>query len=55
MTRLHIAGSMSFSTANLSGLFGGGRREVAEANDAIRIFFSSGNIASGKWALYGYA
>jgi len=27
---------------------------TADTADAIRILFESGNIASGKWALYGY-
>jgi hypothetical protein len=34
---------------------GGGSREVAQDTDAIRFLFSSGNIASGSWAIYGYA
>ena len=34
---------------------GGGRRNAANKFDALRFKFSSGNIASGKWALYGYA
>ena len=33
---------------------GGGAREAAQDTDAIRLYFSSGNIASGKYALYGY-
>lgn len=31
-----------------------GQRTAAEANDAIRLFFSSGNIVSMNWVLYGY-
>lgn len=34
--------------------FGGGARMTAQDTDAIRVLFSSGNIASGKYALYGY-
>lgn len=34
---------------------GAGRRATAQDTDALRLLFSSGNIASGKWALYGYA
>jgi hypothetical protein len=34
---------------------GRGLRNAAADVDAIRVLFSSGNIASGKWALYGYA
>ena len=33
---------------------GGGSREAAQDTDAVRFSFSSGNIASGSWALYGY-
>jgi hypothetical protein len=32
----------------------GGRRVNAQDTDAMQFFFSSGNIASGSWALYGY-
>ena len=32
---------------------GGGAREAAQDTDAIRLYFSSGNIASGNYALYG--
>lgn len=34
---------------------GSGSRENAQNTDAARFFFESGNIASGNWALYGYA
>jgi hypothetical protein len=33
---------------------GGGARGAAQDTDAIRILFSSGNISSGNWTLYGY-
>lgn len=33
---------------------GGGARRAAQDTDAIRLLFSSGNIASGNWALYGF-
>ena len=32
---------------------GGGNRAAAEANDAIRFFFSTGNIASMNYSFYG--
>jgi hypothetical protein len=32
-----------------------GQRNAAQDTDAIRFRFSGGNIASGNWALYGYA
>lgn len=34
---------------------GGGARRTAQDTDAIRFLFSSGNIAAGNWAIYGYA
>lgn len=34
---------------------GGGARETAQDTDAIRFLFSSGNIASGNYAVYGLA
>jgi hypothetical protein len=33
--------------------FHGGAREAAQDADALRLLFSTGNIASGKYALYG--
>jgi hypothetical protein len=36
-------------------LHGQGMIEAAQDIDALRLMFSSGNIASGSWALYGYA
>lgn len=33
---------------------GGGARRAAQDTDAVRVQFSSGNIASGSWDLYGY-
>jgi hypothetical protein len=33
---------------------GGGAYRTAQDTDAVRISFSSGNITSGTWALYGY-
>lgn len=34
--------------------FGFGQRTNAQDTDAVRLLFSSGNISSGTWALYGY-
>lgn len=34
---------------------GGGLRTAAQDTDAVEFRFSSGNIATGIWALYGYA
>jgi hypothetical protein len=32
-----------------------GTRSAQQDTDAIRVLFESGNIASGKWALYGFS
>jgi hypothetical protein len=33
--------------------FGGGTRTTAEANNAIKFYFSSGNITSGTIQIFG--
>lgn len=33
---------------------GSGTRRSAQDTDAVRVFFNSGNIASGTWTLYGF-
>jgi hypothetical protein len=40
---------------NVCTLVGGGRREAAQDTDAAQFLFSSGNIASGRHAVYGWA
>jgi hypothetical protein len=53
--RLHWIGSM-FSDGDFGTfLHGQGMIEATHDVDALRVMFSSGNIASGSWALYGYA
>lgn len=37
----------------LQRIFGGGHRNTAQDTDAIQFLFSSGNIASGTYAVYG--
>lgn len=32
-----------------------GTREAVQDTDAIRFLFETGDIASGNWAVYGYA
>ena len=46
-----------YYTANGVGAVnnGSGLREAAQDTDAFRLLFQSGNIASGDWALYGFA
>lgn len=44
-----------FSSGNdLQSYYGGGQRNNAEANNAIQLLMSSGNIASMNYTLYGY-
>jgi hypothetical protein len=56
------ASSFSFTTVeasirnndgHLRGFQGGGSLKVSQATDGVHYFFSSGNIASGKFKLYG--
>ena len=42
------------ATPRIAKAQGTGTRRAAQDTDAIRLFFSSGNIASGTWALYGF-
>ncbi len=37
----------------LEGYQGGGNHTVAEANDGVNFFFTSGNIESGEFKMYG--
>ena len=41
------------NSGNLNGLQGGGVFTVASSVDGVQYFFSSGNIASGTFTLYG--
>jgi len=42
------------NTGAITRLDGGGIVTTAEVNDAIQFLFSSGNIAAGRLAIYGY-
>lgn len=42
------------SGANLYTANGGAARDAAQDTDAVRFLYSSGNIASGTYAVYGY-
>lgn len=53
-SRLSVSGSYISAAGASVWCFGGGARKAAQDTDAIRVLFSSGNIASGKYALYGY-
>jgi hypothetical protein len=46
-----------YHTANdaLASQVGNGQREAAQDTDAVRFLFESGNITSGKYAVYGLA
>lgn len=54
-SRLRHQGYCINSAATPAGTssWGGGAREAAQDTDGIRIMFSTGNIASGGYALYG--
>ena len=41
------------ASGDLEGYQGGGVHTVAEANDGVNFFFTSGNIESGEFKLYG--
>jgi len=46
----------AYQGATVTDLFtfvGSGQREVSQDTDAVRFLFESGNIASGKYAVYG--
>jgi hypothetical protein len=49
------SGRYHSDNAGIAGTMGQGTRVTSADVDAIRLLFSSGDIASGKWALYGYA
>jgi hypothetical protein len=45
-----------YGAGDFSSIFkGGGHRNTAQDTDAIQFFFSSGNITSGSYAVYGLA
>lgn len=44
----------SSATPRLRGVYGAGSREAAQDTNAVRFLFSSGDIAAGNYALYGY-
>lgn len=53
-TRVQWESASSNATAGALTLFNGcGQRAAAEANNAVRLLFSTGNIASGFYTLYG--
>lgn len=54
-SRLTFDGFYISNQTSPDGIFvtGGGARKAAQDTDAIRLLFSSGNIAAGNYALYG--
>ena len=56
-TQMFYSGSAvdSQATPVFAQVSGGGTRRTAQDTDAIRFLFSTGNIASGTYAVYGYA
>lgn len=53
-TRCTFQSAYSDLSGNFTHNAGMAGRAAAQDTDAVRIKFSSGNIASGEWALYGY-
>lgn len=53
-TLVNWRASFISNAGNISENHGTGGASAAQDTDAIRILFSSGNIASGSWKLYGY-
>lgn len=51
-TRLHWRAIYERPNGDMIGVDGWGDRRAAEANDALRLFLSSGNIDGGKITLY---
>jgi hypothetical protein len=47
---VHITDGTFLGQTRAVGMF-----QTAQDTDAVRLLFSSGNIASGNWTLYGYA
>ncbi|MFM9850143.1 MAG: hypothetical protein ACKVP3_23675 [Hyphomicrobiaceae bacterium] len=43
------------ATAGIEFITGGGVRDTAQDTDAVRFLMETGNIASGSYAVYGYA
>ena len=54
LTRLNWSGSYLDTAGAITHTYGCTGRAIAQDTDAIRINFSSGNIASGAWELYGW-
>lgn len=52
-TKFISTGNYHDDTTSISGYTGGGFRESAADVDAVRLYMSSGNIASGTFKLYG--
>lgn len=54
-TRARISSGYTTADSKTATIRGTGTREAQQDTDALRVVFESGNIASGNWALYGYA
>ncbi len=54
-SRVHHQGyAINNSATPMGTIFtGGGAQETAQDTDAVRFYFSSGNIAAGNYAVYG--
>lgn len=54
-TEANIFCSFVSPSSETSTFVGSAHRRTSQDTDAVRFLFSSGNIASGNWALYGYS
>lgn len=52
-SRVSHSGAILDTASNVSSIDGAGSRNAAQDTDAVRFLFSSGNIASGSYAVYG--
>lgn len=52
-SRVHCIGSMVDDSGRFRSFTSSGGRKTAQDTDAVQFLFSSGNIASGDWAVYG--
>lgn len=52
-TAVYLDAIIENASGNFVSIKTGGRYNTAEANDGLRFFMSSGNIASGEFKLYG--
>jgi hypothetical protein len=52
--RFRFRGTYYAADDNIVAIWGGGRRQAAQITNAVRFLFGTGNIASGRHAVYGW-